>query len=416
MPKKSVRDIDPQGLRVLVRADYNVPLGDNLEITDDRRIRQSLPTLREIVDRGGRAILMSHLGRPKGEPEADGRFSLRPVAGRLETLLGKSVRFSDDCVGPPAEQAVADMSDGDVLLLENLRYHAAETLIDKSRKNPDGKLTEAQDESRRAFAQALASHADIYVNNAFGTCHRRHVSMYDVPALVKPGNRVMGGLVERELRYLGEALQSPKRPFVAILGGAKVSDKIGVIRSLLDTVDHVLIGGAMTYTFWAAKGMGVGKSLCERDKLDLARALIDQAADKLILPVDSVAAAELSGGVESRVIVGDLPDDQMGLDIGPQTLEIYRRLIDNAQTILWNGPVGAFETQPFENGTFAVAKMIAWATEQGAVSIIGGGDSAAAVEQAGYADVMTHISTGGGASLEYLEKGRFETIDMLDDA
>jgi phosphoglycerate kinase len=416
MPKKSVKDIPVRGRRVLVRADFNVPLDDSRQVTDDRRIRLCLPTIRQIVEGGGRAILMSHLGRPSGDPEADARFSLAPVATHLEGLLGQPVRFAGDCTGKPAEDVVGALRDGDVALLENLRFHKAETIIDQAKKNPDKKLTGEQDAAREAFAEALAGHGEIYINNAFGTCHRRHVSMYDVPKLLPPGTRGVGDLVERELHYLGEALASPKRPFVAILGGAKVSDKIGVIRSLMEQVDRILIGGAMTFTFWAARGTAVGKSLCEPERFALARELLSAGGEKIMLPSDSVAAAELKAGVATRVVSGALLPDLMGLDIGPDTINTFADVIRSAGTIVWNGPVGAFETSPFEAGTFHIARAVADATKHGAVTIIGGGDSAAAVEQAGLADSVSHISTGGGASLEFLEKRRFDTIDILDDA
>lgn len=416
MPKKSVSDLLCAGRRVFIRADFNVPLDADRRITDDRRIQQCLPTIRHVINHRGRAILASHLGRPTGDRDADREFSLKPVAERLRELLETPVAFCDECVGPKADAAVAALKDGEVLLLENLRFHPEETIIDVAKKNPDKKLTAEQDARRDGFARGLARHADMYVNNAFGTCHRKHVSMYDVPALLPSGNRVLGFLVERELQYMGDALRAPQRPFVALLGGAKVSDKIGVIRSLLDVVDRILIGGAMTYTFWAARGQGVGRSLCERDKLDLARELIAQAGDKLVLPTDSVAAAELRAGVATRTIEGPLPDNLMGLDIGPQTVERFQTIVHGARTILWNGPVGAFETPPFDAGTFALARAIAAASGKGAISIVGGGDSAAAVEQSGLAEKFTHISTGGGASLEFLEKRKFATIDILDDA
>ena len=414
MAKKTVSDVQVRGKRVLIRADFNVPLDGRGSITDDRRIRQCLPTVERVIEQGGRVVLISHLGRPKGAP--DPAFSLRPVATRIEKLLAKPVRFVDDCIGDAADTAVAAMTDGDVILLENLRFHVAENIIDKAKKNPGGKLTAEQDADRAAFAQALASHADVYVNNAFGTCHRNHVSMYDLPKRVAPGNRVLGFLVQRELQYLGDALETPKRPFVAILGGAKVSDKIGVIRSLLGVVDHILIGGAMTFTFWAAKDMSVGKSLCERDKVGLARELLDEAGDKLHLPTDSVAAKDLAAGVETRVVHGELPSELMGLDVGPETIEMYQTFLSVAKTVLWNGPVGAFEIPPFDRGTFAVAEMLAKQTAGGAVTIIGGGDSAAAIDKAGLSEKMSHISTGGGASLKYIEKRGFATIDLLDDA
>jgi phosphoglycerate kinase len=416
MPKKTVRELNARGRRVLIRADFNVPLDDQCRITDDRRIRQFLPTLELVLAGGGRAILMSHLGRPSGDPVQDRKYSLRPVAQRIEELIGRPCRFAPDCIGPAAEAEVGRLGDGDVLLLENLRFHKAETIIDKAEKNPDGRLTPEQEAQRERFARALAAHADAYVNDAFGTCHRNHVSMYDVPRLLPAGQRVMGLLVEKELRYLGQALENPKRPFVAVLGGAKVSDKIGVIRNLLPRVDHILIGGAMSYTFWAAQGRGVGRSLCERDKLELARELLQAGGQKLQLPSDSVAAAELKAGVPTRVVQGSLPEELMGLDIGPATLEHYGRLLRSAGTIVWNGPVGAFETPPFERGTMELARIIAEATQRGAVSVIGGGDSAAAVEQAGLAERMTHISTGGGAALMFLEGQRFGPVEVLDGA
>ncbi|RMF74796.1 MAG: phosphoglycerate kinase, partial [Planctomycetota bacterium] len=400
MPKKSVRDLDVAGARVFMRADFNVPLDAQRKITDDRRIRLFLPTMQHVVAAGGRCVLASHLGRPKGKPDL--AYSLRPVAEHISALIGRECRFVEDCVGPDADAAVDALGRGDVLLLENLRFHAGETIIDKAKENPDGRLTPEQQAIEDEFTRQLARHADLYVNDAFGTCHRKHVSMYRVPQALGPGRRAVGFLVERELKYLGDALESPRRPFVAVLGGAKVSDKIGVIRNLLGRVDHVLIGGAMTYTFWKAQGLSIGRSLCEDDKLDLARELLAAGGDKLHLPVDSVAAGELKPGVESRVVAGDLPDDLMGLDIGPQTLEAYQRVIAEAQTIVWNGPVGAFETKPFDAGTFALARAIADATGRGATTIIGGGDSAAAVEQAGLSDRMSHISTGGGASLKFL--------------
>lgn len=416
MAKKSVRDLDVQGRRVLIRSDLNVPLDANQQITDDRRIRMSQPTLEYVVQGGGRAIVMSHLGRPTGDLAEDQRFSLRPVAKRIQQLLGRTVQFTGSVTGPDVTAAADKLKDGEVLLLENLRFNPAETIIDRAKSNPDGKLTPDQDAQRQVFADALAKLGEAYVNDAFGTCHRKHVSMYDVPAELPAGSRVVGFLVEKELQYLGQALESPQRPFVALLGGAKVSDKIGVIRSLLNKVDQILIGGAMTYTFWAAQGRSVGKSLCEHDKLDLARALLDEAGSKLHLPVDSVAATELRAGVRAQVVEGELPGELMGLDIGPRTLAVYEEIIATAGTIVWNGPVGAFETRPFDAGTRRIAELIAKATDRGAVSVIGGGDSAAAVEQAGLAERITHISTGGGASLQYLEGKKFKPIEILDDA
>jgi phosphoglycerate kinase len=416
MAKKSVRDLDVGGRRVLIRADLNVPLDDQQRVTDDRRIRMFLPTLADVTQRGGRAIVMSHLGRPSGDPQQDQKYSLRPVADRMSELLGKPVQFVPACVGAAAADAVKSLADGDVLLLENVRFHTAETIIDQAKKNPDKKLTADQEAVRKEFAEGLAAHGEMYVNDAFGTCHRQHVSMYDVPQLMPAGNRAMGFLVEKEIQYLGEALENPKRPFVAVLGGAKVSDKIGVIQNLLKKVDHVLVGGAMMFTFWAAQDRSVGKSLCEKDKLDLAKELMNEAGDKLHLPTDSVAAAELRAGVDTQVVEGELPAELMGLDVGPQTLAAYGQILRDAGTIVWNGPMGAFETSPFEVGTFTMARQIAEATSRGAVSIIGGGDSAAAIEQAGLADQVSHISTGGGASLKFLEGKRFDPIEVLDDA
>ena len=416
MAKKSVRALAVRGRRVFIRADLNVPLDKQQRVTDDRRIRMFLPTLEHVLNNGGRAVVVSHLGRPVGDPAQDAKYSLKPVAARTGELLRRPVQFVPACIGPVAAQAVAKLKDGEALVLENVRFHTAETIIDQAKKNPDKKLTPQQEALRVEFANALAAHGEMYVNDAFGTCHRKHVSMYDVPRLLPAGTRALGFLVEKELRYLGEALQSPKRPFVAILGGAKVSDKIGVIKNLLQRVDRILIGGAMTYTFWAAQGRSVGKSLCERDQLDLARSLLQQAGDKIVLPVDSIVATELSEGITTMVVAGELPADLMGLDIGPRTLEAFGKIIHDAGTIIWNGPLGAFETRPFEKGTFALARMIAEATGRGAVSVIGGGDSAAAVEQAGLADQVTHISTGGGASLEFLEGKRFDAIEVLDEA
>ena len=418
MAKKSVRDLPVQGLRVLIRADLNVPLDDNQKITNDARIRKFLPTLEHVIAGGGRAIVMSHLGRPSGTDRAADKqkFSLHPVAERIAELTGRPCKFADDCIGDEALAASQALADGETLLLENLRFHPGETIIDKAKKNPEGKLTPEQDQTRQAFADALAAHAEVYINDAFGTCHRKHVSMYDVPQAVPAGKRVVGFLVEKELQYLGQAVNDPQRPFVAILGGAKVSDKIGVIKNLLSKVDHILIGGAMMYTFWAAQGRGVGKSLCERDRLDLANELIKLGGDKLHLPSDSVAAAELKAGVEAVTVEGEIPAELMGLDIGPKTLAEYERLIGEAGTLVWNGPVGAFETKPFDKGTFALAQAIAVATDKGAISVIGGGDSAAAVEIAGLTDKMTHVSTGGGASLKFLEGKKFDPIEVLDNA
>jgi len=417
MAKKSVRELDVRGKRVFIRADLNVPLDDQCRVTDDRRIRMFLPTLQYVLDHGGRAIVASHLGRPEGkDPAADAKFSLRPVADRMSALLGRPVKFAGSVIGPAVEAEVAALRDGEVLLLENVRFHKGEDIIDKAKKNPDRKLTPEQDALRLELAHGLARLGELYVNDAFGTCHRKHVSMYDVPSQMPRGTRALGFLVEKELKYLGEALNNPQRPFVAVLGGAKVSDKIKVIENLLAKVDHILIGGAMMFTFWAAQGRSVGRSLCEHDQLDLARTLLDRSGGKIHLPSDAVAAAELKAGAPTRVVAGEVPADLMGLDVGPQTLAEFGRVLSTARTIVWNGPLGAFETPPFDAGTVAVAKLLAEATARGATTVIGGGDSAAAIEQAGLADRVAHISTGGGASLEFLEGKSFGPIEVLDDA
>ncbi len=414
MTKKTIDQAAVDDRRVLMRVDFNVPL-ESGRISDDRRVVQALPSVRSVTDRGGRLILMSHLGRPKGvglEPD----LSLKPVADHLAKLLDKPVAFARDCIGPDADRSVSDLESGGILLLENLRFHAEEDLIDKVKKNPDKKPTAEQARKIDSFAAALAKHADLYCNDAFGTCHRKHVSMYDVPMKLGPGRRVCGFLVQKELKFLGEALSSPRRPFVAILGGAKVSDKIGVIESLLPKVDAVLIGGAMAYTFLAAKGIAVGGSKHETDKLELARGLLDKAIGKIRLPTDSVCAAKLEAGVSTSVCAGPIGEGLLGLDIGPATVKAFADVLATAKTIVWNGPMGVFETPPFDKGTRAIAAMLAEATGRGATTIIGGGDSAAAVDQAGLSAKMTHISTGGGASLEFLEGKSFKTIEILDEA
>jgi phosphoglycerate kinase len=426
MPKKTVADVDVKGKRVLIRVDFNVPL-DGETITDDRRIVQAMPTIKSVIERGGKLILMSHLGRPKGKPTAE--FSLKPVAAHLAQLVnacqavphphgeGRNVAdlhvmrnadekmaqtqsrvlFASDCIGPEVEKAANELRDGDVLLLENLRFHAGEEKNDTN------------------FAQQLAKLGDVYVNDAFGTAHREHASTYGVAQLMQGKPRVTGFLIQKELKFLGEAISKPQRPFVAILGGKKVSDKINVIQKLLEKADTLLVGGAMAYTFFLAEGKQIGKSLVERDKVQLAAGLLQQAGGKIHLPTDTIISDTLSDNAHTQTISGNIPDNMEGFDIGPKTREFYADIIEGAKTIIWNGPMGVFEKKPFAEGTRAVAQAVADATSNnGATTIIGGGDSAAAVEQMGLADRVSHVSTGGGASLEFLENGHFSTIDILD--
>ena len=400
MAKKSVAALDPAGKTILVRVDFNVPQDDSGAITDDRRIRMALPTIKSILDRGGKAVLMSHLGRPGGKG-FEAEFSLAPVAKRLGELLGRPVALASDTGGPDAHAKAKALPAGGVLVLENVRFNKGEKKGDEA-----------------AYVNGLAGLADAYVNDAFGTCHRTEASMHAVPvamkALGKPA--VVGFLVDKEIQYLADAIATPKRPFVAILGGKKVSDKIAVITNLLSICDHVLIGGAMAYTFSLAQGGKTGKSLVEPDKLELAKSLIAGGDGKLVLPVDTHCADDFSAAANKQVVkAGQIPDGFEGLDIGPETARIYADIIRSAGTVVWNGPMGVFEMPPFDAGTKAVADAVAEATAKGAVTIIGGGDSAAAVEQLGYADRVSHVSTGGGASLEMLEGKAFETVAVLDE-
>ena len=390
--KKSIRDISPKGKRILVRCDFNVPL-DGSTITDDKRITEALPTVRYLMEQGGRVILCSHLGRPKGQ--ANPKYSLAPVAARLSELLGCPVPLSSDIIGEEAHRLADSLEDGQVMLLENVRFDARE-----EKNDPE-------------FAKELASLAELYVNDAFGTAHRAHASTAGVADYLPA---VCGFLIEKEIGFLGGALENPKRPFVAILGGAKVSDKIGVIRSLLEKVDSLVIGGGMAYTFVKAQGGAIGDSLCEVDKLDLARQLLAEAEAKgvrLLLPVDTVIADAFSEEANTRTVTaGEIPDGWQGLDIGEATRELFAQEIKNAATVVWNGPMGVFEMKKFAAGTEAVAKALA---ESEAITIIGGGDSAAAAAQLGYADRISHISTGGGASLEFLEGLVLPGIACLED-
>ncbi|MBN1141049.1 MAG: phosphoglycerate kinase [Deltaproteobacteria bacterium] len=392
--KMSLRDVKLQGERVFCRVDFNVPLDDRGGIGDDSRITAALKTIRYITDQGGRLILASHLGRPKGKP--DPKYSLAPVAAHLSRLLGREVRMAPDCVGPEVSKMVNTLRDGDVLLLENVRFHAEEEKND------------------HIFSRQLANLADIYVNDAFGAAHRAHASTEGVAHMLNPA--VAGFLMEDEIRYLGKALTEPARPFVSILGGAKAKDKIPVIHNLLKKVDALLIGGGMAYTFLKAKGIEVGRSLVQEDQIDLARSLMKEAETlrvKFLLPEDHVVAPALESVTEFRVCGnGDFPPSWMGLDIGPATARRYSAVVGDAATVVWNGPMGVFENDTFAKGTLAIANALA---ESKAVTIIGGGDSMAAVKQAGLEGRMTHISTGGGASLEFLEGKKLPGIQALND-
>ncbi len=411
MAKKTVADIEVAGKKVLMRCDFNVPLDDDCNITSDDRIVKALPTIKKILNSGGALILMSHLGRPKGQ--RDEKLSLSPVAKRLSELLGKEVIFADDCIGAETKARAQGLSSGDCMLLENLRFHKEETIKDKAAKE-DAQLREAKDD----FAKELAALADIYVDDAFGTAHRDNASMYTVPLMMEGKPRVIGFLIEKELKFLGETLSNPERPFVAILGGVKVSDKIGVIENLLDKVDCILIGGAMAYTFFKAEGQDVGKSLCENDFLDEATKLLKRAKKvgcEIVLPLDNVAASEFKAGAENKVVSGNIEADWQGVDIGPATRKLFVEKLSGVKTVVWNGPMGVFELPPFDEGTKAVALAVAEATSKGARSIIGGGDSASAVEKLGLAERISHISTGGGASLEFLEGKKFKCLEILDE-
>ena len=392
MNKKTIKDIDLKGKKVFVRCDFNVPLDEQGNITDNRRIVGALPTIKYLLEQNCKIILCSHLGRPKGEVKKE--FSLLPVQKELSKLLGKEVKLAEDVVGDSAKALTSNMQEGEIILLENVRFDARE---------------EKNDES---LSKELASMAEIFVNDAFGTAHRAHSSTAGIAQYLPA---VSGFLIEKELNFLGNTLENPKRPFVAILGGAKVSDKIGVIESLLEKVDTLMIGGGMAYTFFKSMGYTVGKSICEMDKLDLAQDLIKKAKEKnvkLVLPVDNVIAKEIAKDAENKVIDSDnIPDDWEGLDIGPKTIELFKEELKNAKTVIWNGPVGFSEYEIFANGTRQIAKTLAELED--VVTIIGGGDSAAAVEKLGYADKITHISTGGGASLEFLEGKKLPGIECL---
>ena len=394
MNKKTIKDIDVKDKKVLVRCDFNVPLDSETgTITDNRRIRGALPTIKYLLDNNAKVILCSHLGRPKGE--VNPKYSLAPVAKELSRLLGKPVTLAKDVIGEDAEKLTSNIKSGEVVLLENVRFHSEEEKNDME------------------FAKKLASFAEIYVNDAFGTAHRAHASTEGASHYLPA---VSGFLIEKELEFLGGALENPARPFVAILGGAKVSDKIGVIENLLDKVDTLVIGGGMAYTFYKAQGLNIGTSICEEDKIDLAKTILEKAETKgvkIVLPVDNHVAAEYSNDAEDKIVdKTEIPENYMGLDIGPKTIELFKDVVKNAKTVLWNGPLGVCEFDKYEVGTKAVAEILA---NSDAITVIGGGDSAAAIEKLGLADKMTHISTGGGASLEFLEGKVLPGIECLNE-
>lgn len=404
MPKLTIEDLikndQINDKRVLVRVDFNVPLDDSGNITDDKRITESLPTIKAIVDNGGKCILMSHLGRPKGK--VDPKYSLKITAKKLSELLDREVLFTDDCIGEGNDLIIEGMDKGSILLLENLRFYAEEEKNDP------------------AFAEKLAKYGDIFINDAFGTAHRAHASTEGITHYIKQS--AAGYLMEKEIKYLSEAVDNPKRPLCAILGGSKISGKIDVIQTLLKKADHILIGGGMMFTFYKALGLNIGKSILEEDKVDLALKLLEEAKSlgkEILLPVDVVFANKFENDAQKVTLrfdgVSDEYNDWMGMDIGPETIHIFKEKILASQTIIWNGPMGVFEMSNFSKGTFEIAKALTEATDKGAITIVGGGDSASAIAQAGLEDKVTHVSTGGGASLEYLEGKKLPGIEALTD-
>jgi phosphoglycerate kinase len=396
MPKLTLDDLDVRGKRVFIRVDFNVPLREEdgtFVVSDDTRIRAALPTIEAVIERGGKAILASHLGRPKSGPEP--RFSLEPVAEYLGGLVDAPVRFAGAVAGAEAAAAVDDLPEGGILLLENTRYEKGET------KNDEG------------LARQFAELADVFVNDAFGSAHRAHASTEGITRFVEQS--ALGYLLQREVDALSRLLEAPEKPFVAVLGGAKVSDKIALIEQLLDRVDELLIGGAMAYTFLKALGRNVGTSRIEEDRLDIARELFERADGRIKLPTDHVVAAEFAADAPHEIVAGDIPDGMMGLDVGPETLAAYREALLKAKTIVWNGPMGVFEMAAFNKGTFWMAETLAEATDQGAFTVVGGGDSVAAITQAGYEDRVSHVSTGGGAMLEFMEGKELPGIAALSE-
>jgi phosphoglycerate kinase len=398
MKKLSIDNVELKNRRVLVRVDFNVPLDENLQITDDIRITSSLSTINKIVKEGGKAILMSHLGRPKGKVNL--KYSLKPAAERLGKLLNREVKLAPDCVGNDVGALVNQMKSGDVLMLENLRFH------------------EEEEKNDPAFAKKLADLGDVYVNDAFGSAHRAHASTEGVTKFIK--TCASGYLMQKELDYLGTAIADPKRPFGAVLGGAKISGKIDVISNLFDKVDKLIIGGGMAFTFLKAQGKEIGKSLIEEDKIELAQEVLAKAKNsnvKFLLPIDFMVADEFKNESTSKVVSADsIPSDKMGLDIGPESIKLFKQELESSKTIVWNGPMGVFEMDNFAKGTFAIAQVLADVTAKGAVTIIGGGDSAAAISKAGLEDKVSHVSTGGGASLEFLEGKVLPGVDALTNA
>ena len=396
MNKKTMMHLEPNGKKVFVRVDFNVPMDEHQHITNDTRIRATLPTIQHLLNAGAAVILACHVGRPTEAREP--QFSTRPIVARLEELLGQTVKWASDCVGPEAEKAAADLKPGEVLLLENLRYHKAE-----KKNDPE-------------FAKQLASLADVAVDDAFGVAHRAHASNVGITAHLET---VAGFLMEKEINYIGKTLENPKRPFVAIIGGAKVSDKIGVIENMIDKVDTIIIGGGMAHTFDASKGYPIGDSLCERDKIDLAKELLEKAEKKgvkVVLPVDVVIADKFAADANTKTVdVDKVPDGWQALDSGAKTSEEYVNALKGAKTVIWNGPMGVFEFDAFAKGTEAVARAVAQATKEGAVSIVGGGDSIAALKKTGLSEKISHISTGGGATLELLEGKVLPGIAALAD-
>lgn len=400
MAKLTVEDLPLEGKKVLMRVDFNVPIKDGV-VGDDNRIVAALPTIKYVIDHDGRAILFSHLGRIKKEEDKPG-LSLRPVAERLSNLLNKPVTFVPVTEGKQLEDAIDNMKNGDVLLVQNTRYEDVK----------DGEYVKRESGNDPELGKYWASLGDVFVNDAFGTAHRKHASNVGI-ATNMPGKAAAGYLMEKEIKFLGDAVDNPERPFVAILGGAKVSDKIGVIDNLLDKADKIIIGGGMAYTFYAAKGIKVGNSLVEKDKIDVAKQILDKAGDKLVLPIDNVVADKFNNDADTKVVEGDIDNGWMALDIGPKSVEEFKNVLKDAKTVVWNGPMGVFEMPNFAKGTLEIGKFLGTLTD--ATTIVGGGDSTAAVKELGVADKLTHISTGGGASLTYLEGNELPGIAAISD-